>query len=233
QRVNKTSVESLNHKLTEYFSIRKSDRRTKREIQEEKRRLLEFALRKGVEDGLEVRHIKGKGRGVFATKDFLRGEFVVEYSGDLIDMNEAYKREEIYEQDENTGCYMDENNSLVEVKGEKQIADNFNNYFVSSIRDISQAIPNVNEWTADDNFLLPAFTEFKLLDLNALAESGKLGRLINHSRNGNLITKTMMVDGKPRLALIANVGIKKGQELLYDYGDRSRESLEHHPWLAF
>lgn len=46
---------NLNHKLTEYFNIRKSERRrTKREVQEEQRRLFEFALRKGVEDGLEV-----------------------------------------------------------------------------------------------------------------------------------------------------------------------------------
>lgn len=30
----------------------------------------------------------------------------MEYSGELIDMQEAYRREEEYEQDENTGCYM-------------------------------------------------------------------------------------------------------------------------------
>lgn len=47
---------NLNHKLTEYFPVRKSDRRTKREVQEEQRRLFEFALRKGVEDGLQVKH---------------------------------------------------------------------------------------------------------------------------------------------------------------------------------
>lgn len=39
-------------------------------------------------------------------KDFLRGEFVVEYSGELIDMNEASRREKMYEKDESTGCYM-------------------------------------------------------------------------------------------------------------------------------
>jgi len=26
--------------------------------------------------------------------------------------------------------------------------------------------------------------------------------------------------------------IEPGEELLYDYGDRSKESLEAHPWLA-
>lgn len=43
-----------NHKLTEYFKIRKSDRKTKSEVQEEKKRLMQFALKKGVENGLEV-----------------------------------------------------------------------------------------------------------------------------------------------------------------------------------
>ncbi|KAJ8909873.1 hypothetical protein NQ315_013507 [Exocentrus adspersus] len=47
------SLERLNHKVTDYFCVRKSDRRTKRELQEEKRLLLEYALRKGMEDGLE------------------------------------------------------------------------------------------------------------------------------------------------------------------------------------
>ncbi|KAG5881466.1 hypothetical protein JTB14_000894 [Gonioctena quinquepunctata] len=180
------SPENENHKLTEYFNIRKSDRRTKGEVQEEKRRLLEFALRKGVEDGLQVRRMKNKGRGIFATRDFHKGEFVVEYSGELIDMQEAYHREGKYEQDQNMGCYM---------------------YYFKY---------NEQQYCVD-----------------ATAESGKLGRLVNHSRNGNLITKTITIDKVPRLALIAKTHIKTGEELLYDYGDRSKESLEHHPWLAF
>lgn len=45
---------NVNHKLTEYFHVRKSDRRTKREVQEERQQLFEYALRKGIEDGLEV-----------------------------------------------------------------------------------------------------------------------------------------------------------------------------------
>lgn len=69
--------------------------------------------------------------------------------------------------------------------------------------------------------------------IDATAETGRLGRLINHSRNGNLVTRTILVNGQPRLALLAKVDIKKGEELLYDYGDRSKESLENHPWLAF
>ena len=48
----------------------------------------------------------GKGRGVVATKDFAKGEFVVEYSGDLLDMKEAEQRELKYARDKTAGCYM-------------------------------------------------------------------------------------------------------------------------------
>jgi len=47
-----------------------------------------------------------KGRGIIAGKDFTRGEYVVEYSGELIYVQEARKREAIYSQDTTTGCYM-------------------------------------------------------------------------------------------------------------------------------
>lgn len=50
--------------------------------------------------------IEGKGRGVVATKQFSRGEFVVEYHGDLIEVTDAKKRKALYAQDPSTGCYM-------------------------------------------------------------------------------------------------------------------------------
>jgi [histone H4]-lysine20 N-methyltransferase SETD8 len=73
---------------------------------------------------------------------------------------------------------------------------------------------------------------FFLISIDATAETGKLGRLVNHSRNGNLITKTVMVGNSPHLVLIAKDDLEKGVELTYDYGDRSKEALQHHPWLA-
>ncbi|XP_018569294.1 histone-lysine N-methyltransferase pr-set7-like [Anoplophora glabripennis] len=174
------------HKLTEYFPVRRSARKTKKTVLEERQRDLEQALRNKVEEGLEVRYFDGKGRGVVAAKDFSRGDFVVEYSGDLIDTIEAKVREERYAQDQNAGCYM---------------------YYFKY---------NGQQYCID-----------------ATAESVRLGRLVNHSRNGNLLTRTISVDGKPRLVLIAKDDIKMGEEILYDYGDRSKESLKHHPWLAY
>jgi histone-lysine N-methyltransferase SETD8 len=68
--------------------------------------------------------------------------------------------------------------------------------------------------------------------IDATAETTRLGRLVNHSRQGNLQTRTILVKNRPHLVLVARNDIMKGEEILYDYGDRSKESLEHHPWLA-
>ncbi|CAH1099551.1 unnamed protein product [Psylliodes chrysocephalus] len=185
--VNGQQIKAIeNHKLTEYFPVRRSVRKTTKTVLEEKQRNLELILKKGIEEGLEIRIFEGKGRGIVASKDFVKGDFVIEYSGDLIDPIEAKLREEQYSRDQNTGCYM---------------------YYFKH---------NGQQYCVD-----------------ATAESGKLGRLVNHSRNGNLMTRTLMIDNKPRLVLIAKENIKIGEEVLYDYGDRSKESLQHHPWLAY
>lgn len=180
------NTERNNHKLTEYFPVRRSVRKTKKTVLEEKQKFLEEALRSEKEDGLVVHEFDGKGRGVIAEKPFFKGDFVVEYSGELIDINEAKLREQKYAQDQSTGCYM--------------------YYFKHKNQQYC---------------------------IDATAETGRFGRLVNHSRNGNLITRTVFVDNRPRLVLIAKDSIEAGEEITYDYGDRSRESLKHHPWLAF
>lgn len=53
-----------------------------------------------------MKHIEGKGRGVFAIDGFRKGDFVVEYHGDLLELPEAKAREAKYAQDPQTGCYM-------------------------------------------------------------------------------------------------------------------------------
>ena len=54
----------------------------------------------------QVEEISNKGRGVVSTKAFRRGEFVIEYAGDLMDLTAAAKREKKYSLDPSTGCYM-------------------------------------------------------------------------------------------------------------------------------
>ncbi|KAG6446849.1 histone-lysine N-methyltransferase PR-Set7 isoform X2 [Manduca sexta] len=176
---------NTNHKLTEYFPVRRSVRKTSKCVMAEKMRDLERAVRDQREDGLQVAYFDGKGRGVIATRPFGRGQFVVEYAGELVGVAEAREREHAYAQDPTAGCYM---------------------YYFRH---------------GDQQYCI-----------DATAETGRLGRLVNHSRNGNLVTKAVWVDG-PRLVLVAAHDIEAGDELTYDYGDRSKESLQHHPWLAF
>lgn len=54
----------------------------------------------------QVRVFENKGRGIVTTRPFQRGEFVIEYIGDLISMSKANERESMYAADDNTGCYM-------------------------------------------------------------------------------------------------------------------------------
>ncbi|XP_077301962.1 SET domain containing 8 isoform X2 [Arctopsyche grandis] len=174
-----------NHKLTEYFPVRRSVRKTKKEVMEQKQKDLELAIQEQREDGLTVSSFEGKGRGIVASRMFRRGDYVVEYAGELVDIAEARLREAHYAQDHTAGCYM------------YYFRHNNQNYCI-----------------------------------DATSESGRLGRLVNHSRNGNLITKSIFIGSKPHLVLIANQDISVGEEVTYDYGDRSKESLQHHPWLA-
>lgn len=184
--VGKNLEAGTNKKLTDYFQVRRSVRKTKKEVQWERDRDIEKAIREERESGLKIANFEGKGRGIITTRPFMKGEFVVEYIGDLITVAEAKQREQIYAEDDNTGCYM--------------------YYFKHQ---------NVQHC------------------IDATAETGKLGRLVNHSRNGNLMTKTVSLNKRPHLVLIAKDDIPEGVEVTYDYGDRSKESLQHHPWLAF
>lgn len=67
--------------------------------------------------------------------------------------------------------------------------------------------------------------------VDATKETSRLGRLINHCKTGNCQTRLHPIDGTPHLILVASRDINAGEELLYDYGDRSKASILAHPWL--
>ncbi|KAK1806235.1 hypothetical protein P4O66_000122 [Electrophorus voltai] len=150
----------------------------------EEQQRIDDLITNNVEDGLKVKYIEGKGRGVFADREFHKGQFVVEYHGDLLKIDDAKKREAQYAQDPTKGCYM---------------------YYFRYLN---------NSYCVD-----------------ATTETGRLGRLINHRKNGNCQTKVHDINGIPHLILVASRDIKVEEELLYDYGDRSKEAIAAHPWL--
>lgn len=58
-------------------------------------------------------------------------------------------------------------------------------------------------------------------------------RLINHSKTKPLLrVQVVVARGIPRLAMFAKRDIEIGEELRFDYGDRSKAALEAHPWLG-
>uniref|UniRef100_A0A8K9XMS2 [histone H4]-lysine(20) N-methyltransferase n=2 Tax=Oncorhynchus mykiss TaxID=8022 RepID=A0A8K9XMS2_ONCMY len=175
-----------NRKVTDYYPIRRSSRKSKAELKNEEQRQLDDLIKHGVEEGLQVKHIEGKGRGVFAVRCFKKGQFVIEYHGDLLHLTDAKKREALYAQDPGTGCYM---------------------YYFHYLS--------------------------KTYCVDATKESTRLGRLLNHSKNGNCQTKLHDMDGIPHLILVASRDIEAEEELVYDYGDRSKESICAHPWLKY
>jgi len=68
--------------------------------------------------------------------------------------------------------------------------------------------------------------------IDASQESDRYGRLVNHSRRkANAVVKILEVNKVPRLVLVAKRMIEVGEEVLYDYGDRTKEALQAHPWL--
>ena len=61
----------------------------------------------------------------------------------------------------------------------------------------------------------------------------RLGKMLNHSRlHANCKPRVIVVGGKPTIVMIAARDIAVGDELLFDYGDRAKDSLERCPWLA-
>ncbi|XP_055353658.1 N-lysine methyltransferase KMT5A-like [Paramacrobiotus metropolitanus] len=73
------------------------------------------------------------------------------------------------------------------------------------------------------------------LCVDATAETGRYGRLLNHScRRANLRPEVKEIpssEQKIHLILRAARDIEVGEELLYDYGDRDPQSLAAFPWL--
>lgn len=69
--------------------------------------------------------------------------------------------------------------------------------------------------------------------VDATKDNGRFGRLLNHSKTAaNVVTKLLDVDDHPYLCLMAARNIREGEELQYDYGERSKEAILSHPWLT-
>ena len=67
--------------------------------------------------------------------------------------------------------------------------------------------------------------------VDATRESGRLGRLVNHSSiEYNAVSKVVEIKGTPYLCLFSSRDISVGEELLFDYGER-RDVVNSSDWL--
>ena len=78
--------------------------------------------------------------------------------------------------------------------------------------------------------------EFKFREkrwaIDATENNNSFGRLINHSREKSNIKPTVgSNNGQPYIYFVAISDILKDEELLYDYGDHDKNSLQSFPWL--
>lgn len=79
--------------------------------------------------------------------------------------------------------------------------------------------------------LFPVLCSYCSLDCTE--DNGRLGRLLNHSKKSpNVQTSAIGVQGRPCLIFKALRDVEPGEELCYDYGDRSQRHIELFPWLA-
>lgn len=88
--------------------VRRSDRKTASELLKEETEKIIEQLKKDNDEGIGIRVevFPEKGRGIVTTRDRKKGEFVVEYAGDLINIDSANERETEYSMDVRKGCYM-------------------------------------------------------------------------------------------------------------------------------
>ncbi len=67
--------------------------------------------------------------------------------------------------------------------------------------------------------------------VDATEETGHLGRLLNHSvQKANCVTKERVLGYTPRILLFADRDIFRGEELLYNYGERRPNVVKSNPW---
>jgi len=173
--------------LCQTQKFRRSKRKTPSELQKKEIQYIQSKLL--IEDdselGLKEDYFPEKGKGVVTTKSFKKGEFVLEYVGDIIDIASAEKREIEYSEDETIGSFM----------------------FYFKYKE-------------------------KTYCLDGTLDSGRLGRLLNHScKHPTLIAKVITVEELPRLIFVAFRDIEIGEELLFDYGERDEEAIKEFPWL--
>jgi hypothetical protein len=127
--------------------------------------------------GLAVaEYLPDRGRGMFATQQFRKGQALCHYHGNVLSGKDA------------------------------------RNYIQACLKDTSRDTSYLMEWENNG-------TKYAI---DALCEDHSQGRLLNHSsKHPNIRKLHHLESNRVVLLFVANVNIEVGEELLYDYGQRS------------
>ena len=180
---------------------------------EEEQKLKDRLERPDSEQGLEIADYGPKGRGIRATKPFKKGDFLVEYAGDLIDDATAKLRDAQYDRDPGSfGMFF----FGPFVKRCYSLALTFQKSCYSLALTFKKKRYSLARLQVCLFFFLQGSYVYYFKDngqrwcIDATEDTGRFGRLVNHSRrNPNCQTRVCRVGGQPRLILFAKKDIDK------------------------
>lgn len=102
----RTTAPANQVKIDSLFEVRRSSRSSEIKKKLTKEKEFHEKLKSQDESHIEISEEGEKGKGIRCTRFLEKGEFVCEYSGELITKKEAEIREEKYGTDPKFGCYM-------------------------------------------------------------------------------------------------------------------------------
>ena len=168
----------------------------------------------------QTARIKGKGRGVLASRALRRGELVCEYHGDLINAEEGFAREAVYAVSW-IFLFLSAHWKLLFVIFQKDTREipcclfwitfrtvkywfdaYLSRWCLTLYRYVRVRSNNFNRYDWLIHALKQSIFDLFFVSIDATF-SPRMARLINHSRHGNLRPKIIPVGGVPHLFLIA------------------------------
>ena len=107
--------------------------------------------------------------------------------------------------------------------------------YAGELIDAREAHGREVEYEKEEKGCYMFFFEFrnKKLCVDATNDNDRKGRLLNHSKkNFNVVASLHIVDDYPHIVFHAAGKILPSEELVYNYGDTSKKSLDAHGWLG-
>ncbi|MCP9258852.1 hypothetical protein DINM_001848 [Dirofilaria immitis] len=185
------------HKITEYFPLRRSNRKTEKQLEQEERSAMENAILTGSnEEFLEIFECEEKVVGFVPCGTSKKMNLWLSIKDFIVDRS-------LFHSWDNTSVMFSD--LLVSM--------------ICEVIDLRLARIREKEYAEDDS--IGSFMYFSNIKISNIALMLQMKRP----------TKVVELNGSKHLILIAKRNIDIGEELLYDYGDRTPCTVAKNPWL--